>query len=138
MSCDRELVPLLFGIAKLGYRGAIQERPLSSLLTQAKDHGVEATLAAIDDDPGLLLVQSACPRWLVIGPPSALSFCHDRFMREKVKSRRSKSISLRMDLGLVERLAGVATPRRLPLSYIIREACWEYIDKLEDEADWKS
>lgn len=55
---SRELVQLVLGIAHLGYRGSIGERTLSSLVAHAKDHGVEAVLGWIEDDPGLLLIPS--------------------------------------------------------------------------------
>ena len=60
----RELPQLLLGIARLGFRGSIEAAALSSLLTQAKDHGVETVLAWVDDDPGLLIVPSGYPSWL--------------------------------------------------------------------------
>ncbi len=53
-----ELVQLLMGIAKLGYRGPIQEKALSSLVAYAKDYGVEEVLKWINEDSGLLIVPS--------------------------------------------------------------------------------
>lgn len=53
-----EPVDLVFGIARLGYRGAIGETCLSSLLAHAKNHGVPEVLLWILEDPGLLLVPS--------------------------------------------------------------------------------
>ena len=53
-----ELVQLLMGIAKLGYRGLITETALSSLVAYAKDYGVEEVLRWINEDPGLLFVPS--------------------------------------------------------------------------------
>lgn len=53
-----EIVDLLLGIARLGYRGAIGEECLSSLLAHAKNHGVPEVLSWIREDPGLLLVPS--------------------------------------------------------------------------------
>jgi hypothetical protein len=55
---------LLLGIARLGFRGPIPAAALSSLVTQAKDHGVSAVLAWVDDDPGLLSIPSGYPSWL--------------------------------------------------------------------------
>ena len=52
------LPALLLGIAKLGYRGPISERALSSLVAHAQNHGVSAVLSWIESDPGLLLVPS--------------------------------------------------------------------------------
>ena len=52
------LPALLLGIGRLGYRGPIPERALSSLLAHAEEHGVEAVLGWIREDPGLLLVPS--------------------------------------------------------------------------------
>ena len=49
---------LILGIAKLGYRGPIPERALSSLVAHAQEHGVSAVLSWIEEDPGLLLVPS--------------------------------------------------------------------------------
>ena len=53
-----ELVQLLLGIAKLGYRGPISERALSFLVAYAKDYGVEEVLRWIDEDSGYLIVPS--------------------------------------------------------------------------------
>ena len=53
-----ELVQLVFGIAKLGYRGPIGARALSSLVAWAKDYGVQQVLQWINDDPGLLMIPS--------------------------------------------------------------------------------
>jgi hypothetical protein len=53
-----ELAQLLLGIAARGYRGPIGAAALSSLVAHAEEHGVEAVLSWIDDDPGLLLVPS--------------------------------------------------------------------------------
>ena len=53
-----ELVQLLMGIAKSGYRGPIKETALSSLVAYAKDYGVEEVLRWIEEDPGLLTVPS--------------------------------------------------------------------------------
>ncbi len=53
-----ELVQLLFGIARLGYRGPISERCLSSLAAHAQDRGVQEVLSWIADDPGYLVVPS--------------------------------------------------------------------------------
>ena len=53
-----ELPGLLLGIARLGHRGPIPERPLSSLVAHAQEHGVEIVLSWIEDDPGLLVVPS--------------------------------------------------------------------------------
>jgi hypothetical protein len=52
------LPALLLGIARLGYRGPIPERALSSLVAHAQEHGVPAVLAWIEEDPGLLFVPS--------------------------------------------------------------------------------
>lgn len=57
----RELPQLLLGIARLGFRGSIEAEALSSLVARAKDHGVEAVLAWVDDDPGLLRIPSSYP-----------------------------------------------------------------------------
>ena len=52
-------LPALFlGIGRLGYRGPIPESALSSLVAHAEEHGVEAVLSWIHEDPGLLLVPS--------------------------------------------------------------------------------
>jgi len=53
-----ELPRLLLGIARQGYRGSIGASALSSLIAHAQDHGVEAVLSWIHDDPGLLQVPS--------------------------------------------------------------------------------
>lgn len=52
------MVQLLMGIARMGYRGSINDRALSSLVAWAKDYGVEEVLSWIKDDPGLFLVPS--------------------------------------------------------------------------------
>jgi len=59
------LPALLLGIAKLGYRGPILERALSSLVAHAQEHGVSAVLSWIDQDAGLLLV----PSWQFFSMP---------------------------------------------------------------------
>lgn len=55
---NAELPALLLGIGRLGYRGPITEQALSSLVAHAKEHGVEAVLEWIRDDPGLLFMPS--------------------------------------------------------------------------------
>ena len=55
---DTELVQLLIGIARLGYRGPIKEHSLSSLVAYAKDHGVSTVLEWIREEPGYLVVPS--------------------------------------------------------------------------------
>ena len=52
------LPALLLGIAKLGHRGPIAERALSSLIAHGKEHGVATVLGWIEEDPGLLSVPS--------------------------------------------------------------------------------
>ena len=52
------LPALLLGIGRLTYRGPISETALSSLVAHAEEHGVEAVLAWIHEDSGLLLVPS--------------------------------------------------------------------------------
>jgi len=52
------LPALVVGIARMGYRGSIPERALSSLVNQAEEHGVNAVLDWILDDSGLLSVPS--------------------------------------------------------------------------------
>ncbi len=52
------LPALLVGIAALGYRGAIGEEVLSSLVAHVENHGLEEVLRWIEEDPGLLLVPS--------------------------------------------------------------------------------
>ena len=54
-----ELVQLLMGLSRMGFRGSIGERSLSSLVAWAKQHSVAEVLAWIDEDPGLLF----CPSW---------------------------------------------------------------------------
>ena len=56
---DSELVKLLFGLARIGYRGPIKEPSLSSLLAYAKDASVSEVLGWVNDDSGLLF----CPSW---------------------------------------------------------------------------
>jgi len=55
---NEELLQLLLGIARLGYRGPITEMALSSLVAHAKEHGVQTVLSWIEEDPGLLLMPS--------------------------------------------------------------------------------
>lgn len=54
-----ELPRLLFGLAAMGFRGAIPAPALSSLVAHANDVGVGTVLAWVEDDPGLL----ALPSW---------------------------------------------------------------------------
>jgi hypothetical protein len=49
---------VLMGISRLGYRGAIGAKALSSLVAHAQEHGLETVLLWIEQDPGLLLVPS--------------------------------------------------------------------------------
>jgi hypothetical protein len=51
-------VGLLIGLARMGFRGSITERCLSSLVMQAQDHGVAEVLTWVADDPGLLWVRT--------------------------------------------------------------------------------
>ena len=53
------LPALLLGIARMGYRGRISERALSSLVAHAEEHGMETVLEWIRDDSGLL----EAPSW---------------------------------------------------------------------------
>jgi hypothetical protein len=53
-----EIGELLLGIGRLGYRGAISERCLSSLLAHAREHGLDEVLSRIADDSGYLVVPS--------------------------------------------------------------------------------
>jgi len=55
---SRVLPALLLGIGRLGYRGQIPDRALSSLVSHAEEYGVEEVLRWIDQDPGLLFVPS--------------------------------------------------------------------------------
>lgn len=52
------LPALLMELARLGYRGRINERALSSLVAHVKDHRLKEVLRWIDEDPGLLVVPS--------------------------------------------------------------------------------
>lgn len=70
---SRELPQLLLGIAALRYRGPITEQALSSLVAHAKEHSVEAVLAWVEDDPGLLVL----PSWQFWPIPLA-GLIHDR------------------------------------------------------------
>lgn len=54
-----ELVQLLMGLARMGYRGSIGEECLSSLVAWAKEYSVAEVLEWIKDDPGYLI----CPSW---------------------------------------------------------------------------
>jgi hypothetical protein len=63
------LPALLMGIGRLGYRGIITERALSSLVAYVEEFGLEEILQWIDEDPGFLFVPSwqftpwlSCPR----------------------------------------------------------------------------
>jgi hypothetical protein len=58
MSSSRELPALVLGIARLGYRGPIHERALSSLLAWASEYGVEGVLRWVEEDPGYLIAPS--------------------------------------------------------------------------------
>jgi hypothetical protein len=58
MDSDRELVGLVVGISRLGYRGSIRERALSALTAWAKDRGTDEVLRWIREDPGLLVLPS--------------------------------------------------------------------------------
>lgn len=53
-----ELPALLLGIARMGYRGSIPEMALSSLVAHAEEHGTDAVLEWIREDPGLLFLPS--------------------------------------------------------------------------------
>ena len=46
------------GIGRLGYRGIITERALSSLIAYVQELGLEEVLRWIEEDPGLLFVPS--------------------------------------------------------------------------------
>lgn len=61
-----ELPQLLLGLARIGHRGTIPAHALSSLVAHAKEHGVEAVLGWVRDDPGLLFVPS-WQFWLLPG-----------------------------------------------------------------------
>ena len=54
-----ELAQLLMGLARIGFRGSIGERSLSSLVAWAKQHSVAEVLQWIEVDPGLIF----CPSW---------------------------------------------------------------------------
>ena len=56
---EPELPQLLIGIARLGYRGPIPEHALSSLISHAKEHGIDAVLGWVEEDPGFLFM----PTW---------------------------------------------------------------------------
>ena len=52
------MIQLLMGIARMGYRGVISDKCLSSLVAWAQDYGVQEVLSWIKDDSGLLFVPS--------------------------------------------------------------------------------
>jgi hypothetical protein len=58
MDSDRELVGLVIGLARMGFRGTIKEQTLSCLVGWAKDYGVAEVLSWIDQDPGWLIAPS--------------------------------------------------------------------------------
>ncbi len=59
MNAGAVLVQIVLGIARLGYRGAVSEQCLSSLVAHAQDNGVAEVLGWIQKDPGYL----SCPSW---------------------------------------------------------------------------
>lgn len=69
-----ELSQLVIGIARMGYRGSIPERCLSSLLAYAKEHGLKEVLSWIQEDTGYLAIPSwqfLLP-WQIVGPSGRL------------------------------------------------------------------
>lgn len=59
-----EIAQLLIGLARMGYRGPIRERSLSSLVAWAKEYSVSEVLSWIEADSGLLL----CASWQFLMP----------------------------------------------------------------------
>lgn len=52
------LAALVLGLARLGYRGPVRERALSSLVAWASEHDVDTVLSWVREDSGLLFVPS--------------------------------------------------------------------------------
>jgi hypothetical protein len=84
---NRELPRLLLGIAARGYRGPITEQALSSLVAHAKEHGVEAVLSWVEDDPGLLVL----PSWQFWSAPLA-GLIRDRRQCAAATDERSRGL----------------------------------------------
>ncbi len=58
MSGSALLPPLVVGLARIGNRGPIRERALSSLLAWASQYGVDEVLSWVREDSGLLYMPS--------------------------------------------------------------------------------